>query len=91
MASAFLVGDKFRNRVAELLEKTDSSLPQGLREELEVILEKTEPTTLPFSTARKFKKHLQDEGDDKSFICLTCSVTNGAEQVMWSYYSNMIN
>lgn len=62
MASAFVVGDKFRNRVAELLEKTDSSLPQGLREELEVILEKTEPTTLPFSTARKLKKHLQDEG-----------------------------
>lgn len=62
MASAFVVGDKFRNRVAELLEKTDSSLPQGLREELEIILEKPEPTTLPFSTARKLKKHLQDEG-----------------------------
>ncbi|KAM7399771.1 hypothetical protein PAMP_019016 [Pampus punctatissimus] len=62
MASAFVVGDKFRNRVAELLEKTDSSLPQGLREELKVILEKPEPTTLPFSTARKLKKHLQDEG-----------------------------
>eukprot|EP00064_Thunnus_orientalis_P004968 superscaffoldBa00000473_g4981 len=62
MASAFMVGDKFRNRVAELLEKTDSSLPQGLREELEIILEKPEPTTLPFSTARKLKKHLQDEG-----------------------------
>ncbi|XP_053176927.1 transmembrane protein 199 [Scomber japonicus] len=62
MASAFVVGDKFRNRVAELLEKTDSSLPKGLREELEVILEKPEPTTLPFSTARKLKKHLQDEG-----------------------------
>ncbi|KAM7413662.1 hypothetical protein PAMA_020851 [Pampus argenteus] len=62
MASAFVVGDKFRNRVAELLEKTDSSLPQGLREELKVILEKPEPTTLPFSTARRLKKHLQDEG-----------------------------
>ncbi|CAK6965460.1 transmembrane protein 199 [Scomber scombrus] len=57
------VGDKFRNRVAELLEKTDSSLPKGLKEELEVILEKPEPTTLPFSTARKLKKHLQDEGN----------------------------
>ncbi|XP_062275333.1 transmembrane protein 199 [Scomber scombrus] len=63
MASAFVVGDKFRNRVAELLEKTDSSLPKGLKEELEVILEKPEATTLPFSTARKLKKHLQDEGN----------------------------
>ncbi|XP_070685763.1 transmembrane protein 199 [Pempheris klunzingeri] len=64
MASAFVVGDKFRNKVTELLEKTDtdSSLPQQLREELVEILEKTEPTTLSFSTARKLKKYLQDKG-----------------------------
>ncbi|XP_044057810.1 transmembrane protein 199 isoform X2 [Siniperca chuatsi] len=62
MASAFVVGDTFRNKVTELLEKPDSSLPQRLREELEETLAKPEPTTLSFSTARKLKKCLQDEG-----------------------------
>lgn len=65
MALAFVVGDKFRNKVTQLLEKTDSSLPQRLREELEEILGKTETTTLPFSTARKLKKYLQDQGKNK--------------------------
>lgn len=63
MATAFVVGDKFRNKVTELLEKTDSSLPQRLREELEETLEKPEPTALSFSTARKLKKYLQDKGN----------------------------
>ncbi|XP_051253566.1 transmembrane protein 199 [Dicentrarchus labrax] len=62
MASAFVVGDTFRNKVTELLEKTDSSLPQRLREELVEVLEKPEPTTLSFSTARTLKNHLQDKG-----------------------------
>ncbi|CAJ1066048.1 hypothetical protein GBF38_012692 [Xyrichtys novacula] len=62
MASAFVVGNKFRNKVTELLENTDSSLPQRLREELEDILEREEPKTLPFSTARKLKKYLQENG-----------------------------
>ncbi|XP_071377041.1 transmembrane protein 199 [Centroberyx affinis] len=62
MASSFVVGDKFRNRVTELLERTDSSIPQELREELEPILEKPEPTTLSFRTARKLKKYLQEKG-----------------------------
>nr|XP_020442590.1 transmembrane protein 199 [Monopterus albus] len=62
MASSFVVGDKFRSKVTELLEKTVSSLPRRLREELEKILENPEPTTLPFSTARKLKKYLQEEG-----------------------------
>lgn len=61
MASAFVVGNTFRNKVTELLEKTDSSLPQRLREELEETLGK-EPTTVSFSTARKLKKYLQDKG-----------------------------
>lgn len=61
MASAFVVGDKFRNKVKELLENTDSSLPQTLREELQELLDKRE-TKLSFSTARKLKKYLQDEG-----------------------------
>lgn len=62
MASAFVVGDKFRHKATELLENSDSSLPKQLREELEESLEKAEPTTLSFSTARKLKKYLQDKG-----------------------------
>ncbi|XP_045929570.1 transmembrane protein 199 [Micropterus dolomieu] len=62
MASAFVVGDTFRNKVTELLEKSDSSLPQRLREELEETLAKPEPKTLSFSTARKLRKWLQDKG-----------------------------
>lgn len=62
MASAFVVGDKYRNKVTELLEKSDSSLPQRLREELEETLEKAESTPLSFSTARKLKQYLQDKG-----------------------------
>uniref|UniRef100_A0A3Q3VYL3 Uncharacterized protein n=1 Tax=Mola mola TaxID=94237 RepID=A0A3Q3VYL3_MOLML len=62
MATAFVVGDKFRNKVTALLGTTDSSLPQRLREELQDILEKPEPTVLSFGAARKLKKYLQDEG-----------------------------
>lgn len=64
MASAFVVGDKFRNKVTEFLEKSDSSLPPRLKEELKEILRKAEPATLSFSTARKLKKSLQDEGNN---------------------------
>ncbi|KAM9853749.1 transmembrane protein 199 [Aulostomus maculatus] len=62
MASAFVVGEKFRRRVTELLEKTKFSLPVELKAELCAVIEKPEPATLPFSTARKLKKYLQDEG-----------------------------
>ncbi|XP_029373813.1 transmembrane protein 199 [Echeneis naucrates] len=63
MASSFVVGDQFRNKVSGLLEKTDSSLPKALRQELEEILNKTQPAVLNFSTARKLQKYLQDEGN----------------------------
>uniref|UniRef100_A0A3B4T2B3 Transmembrane protein 199 n=1 Tax=Seriola dumerili TaxID=41447 RepID=A0A3B4T2B3_SERDU len=53
---------QFRRKVTELLKKTDSSLPQRLREELEETVQKPEPATLSFSTARKLQKYLQDEG-----------------------------
>lgn len=62
MASAFVVGEKFRKKANELLKKTDSCLPQRLREELEETLKKTEPQTLSFSTARTLNKYLQDKG-----------------------------
>ncbi|KAI3354485.1 hypothetical protein L3Q82_018997 [Scortum barcoo] len=62
MASAFVVGEKFRKKANVLLKKTDSCLPQKLREELEETLKKTEPTTLSFSTTRTLNKYLQDKG-----------------------------
>ncbi|XP_049580990.1 transmembrane protein 199 [Syngnathus scovelli] len=62
MASAFVVGDQFRNRVSGLLEQTDSSLPEELRTQLGNLLENKGQITLPFSTARQLKKYLQDEG-----------------------------
>ncbi|KAK5617035.1 hypothetical protein CRENBAI_016515 [Crenichthys baileyi] len=62
MTSSFVVGEKFRVRVTELLGTPDSSLTHELKEELWEILEKPKPTILPFSTARKLKKHLQDKG-----------------------------
>ncbi|XP_077422255.1 transmembrane protein 199 [Vanacampus margaritifer] len=62
MASAFVIGDQFRSRVSELLEQTDSSLPDGLRTQLEALFEKEGQITLAFSTARQLKKYLQDKG-----------------------------
>ncbi|XP_030600543.1 transmembrane protein 199 [Archocentrus centrarchus] len=62
MASAFVVGDKFRNKATHLLENSESSLPRALREELEELLQKPEPTIMSFSTARKIKKYLKDKG-----------------------------
>lgn len=62
MATAFIVGDRFRNKVTDLLENADSSLPQRLKEELVETLDKPEPTTLSFRTARKLKTYLQDAG-----------------------------
>ncbi|KAM8853322.1 transmembrane protein 199 [Synchiropus splendidus] len=62
MASSFVVGDKFRVKIKELLKKTDSNLPQELRVKLNDIIEKPEPSVLSFSTARQLKKYLQDEG-----------------------------
>lgn len=62
MAAALVVGDKFRSRVRQLLEKTDSALPPRLRDELRETLEKAEPATLSFSAARALQQHLQGEG-----------------------------
>lgn len=59
MASAFVVGNKGRNKVTELLE--NALVPEDLREELEEIL-KNKTTKLPFKTARKLKKYLEDNG-----------------------------
>ncbi|KAM3875451.1 transmembrane protein 199-like [Diretmus argenteus] len=62
MAASFVVGEKFRSRVTALLQRTDTLVPPELREELELVLDQPEPTTLSFRTARNLKKHLQDKG-----------------------------
>lgn len=62
MATAFEVGDKFREKARRLLARANSSLPQRLKEDLEKVLDKPEPTIVSFSTLRELKKHLQDEG-----------------------------
>lgn len=81
MASAFVVGDKFRNKVTHLLGKSESALPRALGEELEEVLEKPEPTILPFSTARKIKKYLQDNGEKRknkilNYVCVCVQFHN---------------
>ncbi|KAK2846840.1 hypothetical protein Q5P01_009839 [Channa striata] len=62
MASSFVVGEKFRQKVTELLAQRESCLPQQLKEDLEEIVGQSEPATLPFSTARTLKKYLQEKG-----------------------------
>ncbi|XP_056139736.1 transmembrane protein 199 [Lampris incognitus] len=62
MATSFVIGDKFRGRVTDLLRQSGSSVPRELREELEAILKKQDPATLSFGTTRKLKKYLQDKG-----------------------------
>lgn len=63
MAAAFVVGDKFRDEVKRLLEKTDSALPPRLRDELEETLATTGTTTLSFGTARQLRRYLQEQGE----------------------------
>lgn len=62
MATAFEVGDKFKEKARQLLAKANSSLPQQLRKDLEDLLEKPQPTVVSFNTLRDLKKHLKDEG-----------------------------
>ncbi|XP_028320237.1 transmembrane protein 199 [Gouania willdenowi] len=62
MAAAFVVGEKFRTKVSELLENTECSLPPALREQLMDYVETSEKKILPFSTARTLKKYLQNAG-----------------------------
>lgn len=92
MASAFVVGDKFRNKVTHLLGKSESALPRALGEELEEVLEKPEPTILPFSTARKIKKYLQDNGEKRknkilNYVCVCVCVYNFITFFTWLHLS----
>uniref|UniRef100_A0A1A7YRS7 Transmembrane protein 199 n=1 Tax=Iconisemion striatum TaxID=60296 RepID=A0A1A7YRS7_9TELE len=61
MASSFIIGEKFRHRVRELLKNPKSSLPQELKEELVGFLEKSHSPIISFQTARRLHKHLQDK------------------------------
>ncbi|XP_064830460.1 transmembrane protein 199-like [Oncorhynchus masou masou] len=62
MASSFVIGNTFRERVRDLLEKDEASVPTELQKELEDILQREQPSTLSFRTARKFHKCLLDNG-----------------------------
>ncbi|XP_029536457.2 transmembrane protein 199-like isoform X2 [Oncorhynchus nerka] len=60
MASSFVIGNTFRERVRDLLEKDEASVPTELQKELEDILQREQPSTLSFRTARKLHKCLLD-------------------------------
>lgn len=61
MASSFVTGCLFRERVNDLMDK-DMSFPKDLKEELVRILGKDEPSILCFRTARRLQKYLQRSG-----------------------------
>ncbi|XP_055752204.1 transmembrane protein 199-like [Salvelinus fontinalis] len=62
MASSFVIGNTFRERVRDLLEKDEASVSTELQNELEDILQQEQPSTLSFRTARKLHKCLLDNG-----------------------------
>ncbi|XP_075993261.1 transmembrane protein 199 [Genypterus blacodes] len=61
MVSSFTGLEPFQNRFKKMFECREPPLPQGLREELQA-LDKPEPIILPFNSARKIQKYLQDAG-----------------------------
>ncbi|XP_046891506.1 transmembrane protein 199 [Hypomesus transpacificus] len=62
MASSFVIGAKFRERLNDFLGQSNLTVPPELREELRNIVEKEEPSTLTFRTARTIHKCLQENG-----------------------------
>nr|ACO08200.1 C17orf32 homolog [Oncorhynchus mykiss] len=62
MASSFVIGNTFRERVRDLLKNDEFSIPTELQKEVEDILQQEPPSTLSFRTARKLNKCLQDNG-----------------------------
>lgn len=75
MASSFVIGNTFRERVRDLLEKDEASVPTELQKELEDILQQEQPSTLSFRTARKLHKCLLDNGMYKhSYINIVAKV-----------------
>lgn len=71
MASSFVVGDKFREKVKELFEK-DSSVPADLLEQLEPILEGEGESRIPFSAVRKLNAYLQSNGKEQTVLYDRC-------------------
>ncbi|KAJ7990275.1 hypothetical protein DPEC_G00298630 [Dallia pectoralis] len=61
MASSFVIGHTFRERVSKLLEE-GTSVPTELRKELEHIIEQGQSPILSFRVARKLHTYLQDNG-----------------------------
>lgn len=58
MASSFKIGERFREKARDLLEG-ESSVSEELREELKAL---TDLSIIPFNTARKLHKLLQENG-----------------------------
>lgn len=75
MATAFEVGDKFREKARQLLARANSSLPHQLKDDLEKVLDKPQPTVVSFNILRDLKKHLKDEGLSFVFTDDTLSST----------------
>lgn len=65
MASSFVVGDKFREKVKELFNK-ESSVPADLLEELEPILDGDGESRILFKTVRKLNTYLQNNGKEQT-------------------------
>ncbi|XP_028818298.1 transmembrane protein 199 isoform X1 [Denticeps clupeoides] len=63
MASSFAVGNKFRERLRELLDG-GPAVPHDLQKELHSILNGDAETILSFKTARKLKTYLQAAGHE---------------------------
>lgn len=62
MASAFVLGERFRQRAADLLEENNSPMSQELRAELQNLLQEPHTPKMSFSTARRLKEYLQNTG-----------------------------
>ncbi|MBN3284517.1 TM199 protein, partial [Polyodon spathula] len=63
MASSFVIGEKFREKMKDFTKKEEwSSFPEDLRAELELCLTQRERATLPFRLARKLQTCLQERG-----------------------------
>ncbi|XP_029536456.2 transmembrane protein 199-like isoform X1 [Oncorhynchus nerka] len=89
MASSFVIGNTFRERVRDLLEKDEASVPTELQKELEDILQREQPSTLSFRTARKLHKCLLDncmsEHSSRSIVAQVLHFTN--EVLAYVYFT----
>lgn len=62
MASSFKIGERFREKVRDLLER-ESALSEELTEELNALKDQS---IIPFKTVRKLHKLLQENGKKRT-------------------------